>query len=113
MTTTHLARMVEAFNAGHLDEVVAHTTDDYYYIDPIGGRVDGAAAHAAHMQTILHRFPDRKIEILRSWVANGAEFGEDRWTATPADGGDPKELIFATVIELDGDRLRRWANFTG
>ena len=65
------------------------------------------------MQSILDRFPDRKIEILRSWVANGAEFGEYRWTATPADGGDPKELIFATVIELEGDRLRRWANFTG
>lgn len=111
--TTHLARIVAAFNAGRLDEVVAQTTDDYYYSDPIGGRVDGASAHVAHMRSILDRYPDRRIDLLRLWVATGAEFGEYRWTGTPADGGAPRELVFATVIELDGDRVSRWANFTG
>ena len=59
------------------------------------------------MQTVLDRFPDRKIEVLHSWVASGAEFAEYRWTGTPVDGGETRELIFATLLELDGDRLRR------
>ena len=63
--STHLTRIVEAFNAGRLDEVVAHTPADYHYSDPFFGRVDGAAAHQALMREILDRFPDRKIEVLK------------------------------------------------
>ncbi len=83
--STHLTRIVEAFNAGRLDEVVAHTTEVYHYSDPFYGRVEGPAAHQALMRDILDRFPDRKIEVLRSWTASNAEFAEYRWTGTRAD----------------------------
>ena len=103
--------MVEAFNAGRLHELVDATTDDYSCSDPFTGRRDGAQAHEALMREVLERFPDRRIEVLGCWVADGAEFAEYRWTGTPADGGDPVEVVFGTVLEFTGSRLRRWANY--
>jgi limonene-1,2-epoxide hydrolase len=111
--STHLARIVAAFNAGRLNEVVAQTTDDYHYVDPTFGRVDGAAAHQALMHEILGRFPDRKMEVLRSWATPGAEFAECRWIGTRAEDGEIVTLHFATIIELEGGLVRRWANFRG
>lgn len=74
--SNQLARIVEAFNAGRIDEVVARTTDDYHYSDPLSGRFDGAQAHEALMRQVLTRFPDRNIELFKSWSAPNAEFGE-------------------------------------
>jgi ketosteroid isomerase-like protein len=111
--STHLTRIVEAFNAGRVDDVVADTTEDYHYSDPFFGRADGPAAHQALMRDILERFPDRKIEVLRSWTAPDAEFGEYRWTGTRAADGEAVTYHFATIIELEDGLVRRFANFRG
>jgi limonene-1,2-epoxide hydrolase len=106
--STHLTRIVEAFNAGRLDDVVAQTTEDYQYSDPSFGRVDGAAAHRALTREILDRFPDRKMEVLRSWTTPDAEFAECRWIGTRTEDGEIVTLHFATIIELNGGLVRRW-----
>ncbi len=106
------AALVEAFNAGRLHELVSNTTEDYQYSDPILGRVDGADAHEALMRDVMKRFPDRRIELLNSWTADGAEFAEYRWTGTPAGGaGERIEMVFAALLEFRNGRLRRFANF--
>ncbi len=103
--------MVDAFNAGRVHELVADTTEDYRYSDPFSGELGGAAAHEALMHTVLDRFPDRRIDLLECWVAEGAEVARYRWTGTPADGGDPVEVLFVTVLEYEDGHLRRWANY--
>jgi len=105
--------MVESFNAGDVHDLVSNTTDDYHYFDPVGGRINGAAAHEAYMRSVLERYPDRRIQMLNCWVAEGAEFAEYRWIGTPADGGEPVEAMWATVVEFQGDRIYRWANYRG
>ena len=110
--TSHLARIVDAFNANRIDEVVARTTDDYYYSDQTYGRIDGAEAHKALMHEILRRFPQRRMTIFKSWSAPGGEFGEGEWlSGTPTDGGEMVRLHFVTLIELEGDLMRRWSFF--
>ncbi len=105
--------MVRSFNAGRVHDLVRTTTDDYHYCDPISGRVDGAVAHEALMRSVLERFPDRLIEVLNCWIADGAEFAEYRWRGTPAGGGESVDLLFAAILEFKGNSLRRWANFRG
>jgi hypothetical protein len=105
--------MVESFNAGRVHDLVSSTTDDYHYSDPINGRVDGAVAHEDLMLSVLERFPDRRIEVVDCWIADGAEFAEYRWRGTPAGGSDPVEMLFAAILAFEGARLRRWANFRG
>ncbi|PRY51633.1 SnoaL-like protein [Geodermatophilus tzadiensis] len=102
--------MVDAFNDGRVDELVADTTADYRYSDPFLGAVDGAAAHEALMRQVLERFPDRRMELLECWVAEGVEVARYRWTGTPADGGAPVEVLFVAVLEFEDGHLRRWAN---
>lgn len=63
------------------------------------------------MRTVLERWPDRRIEPLTCWVADGAEFAEYRWTGTPAGGGDPVEVVFAAILEFEDGRLRRWTDY--
>lgn len=105
--------IVLAFNEGRVEDVVASVTEDYSYSDPTSGRIEGAAGHVALMRQVLERFPDRRIEILRSWRGDGGEFAEYRWTGTPAGGGQPVTMTFAAVIELDDELMRRFANFQG
>ena len=105
--------IVVAFNEGRVEDVVASVTEDYCYSDPTSGRIEGSAGHVALMRQVLERFPDRRIEIMRSWRADAAEFAEYRWTGTPVGGGQPVTMTFAAVIELDGEQMRRFANFQG
>ncbi|MGI8530542.1 MAG: nuclear transport factor 2 family protein [Geodermatophilaceae bacterium] len=110
---SRFGRIVVAFNEGRVEDVVASVTEDYSYSDPTSGRIEGSAGHVALMRQVLERFPDRRIEVLGSWRAEGAEFAEYRWTGTPAGGGQAVSMVFAAVIELDGGQMRRFANFQG
>jgi SnoaL-like protein len=102
--------MVVAFNDGRVHELVADTTADYRYSDPFFGALDGAEAHEALMHSVLERFPDRRMELLECWVADGAEVARYRWTGTPTAGA-PVEVLFVAVLEFDDGHLRRWANY--
>lgn len=102
--------MVDAFNEGRVHELVVDTTADYRYSDPFSGPREGAAAHESLMRDVLERFPDRRIELLECWVADGAEVAMYRWTYTPPDGA-PVEVRFVAVLEFDDGHLRRWADY--
>ncbi|MGY1698220.1 nuclear transport factor 2 family protein [Geodermatophilus sp. SYSU D00766] len=108
---SRFAEMVAVFNDRRVHDLVTDTTGDYRYSDPYFGEREGAAAHEALMREVLARFPDRRIDLLDCWVAEGAEVARYRWTGTPADGGDPVEVVFLAVLEFDDGRLRRWANY--
>lgn len=103
-----LDRLIEAFNEGRFDEVLADVTDDYVYVDPSSGPLD-AAAHRALMDTVLAAFPDRRIYISRSAAGDGVEFGEGRWTGTTATG-ETVTMEGTVVIDVEDGKMsaQRW-----
>jgi ketosteroid isomerase-like protein len=104
----YLTRLVQAFNEGRIDHVLADVTDEYVYVDPSTGPLD-SAAHRAQMEAVLASVPDRRIEIRRSAVGDGVEFGEGEWTGTMPTGAK-MTMEAAVVVDMTGGKVSglRW-----
>lgn len=102
---------VALWNAGDVEAALGTTSPDYTYSDPAtNGSVD-RAGHVALMRQIYDAIPDRRIEIHRAWLAEGAEFIEYTWRGTSPSGEKIEREYFA-VLEFDSEgRATRQRHF--
>src|SRR5215471_6965639 len=113
LPVTRFEKFADLFNEAQLVEALGEVADDYTYIDPVFGTVEGREAHLKVMQQVLAAYPDRAITVIGVWSAGDVEFAEYRWVGTPAAGGDTIDSSWAVVAEYRAGRLLRQRHYRG
>lgn len=105
-------RLVEAWNAGDIDAVLALMTDNVRWHVAVGAfaPVKGKAAIRAFLAQLRADMAETRWRILRHAEAHDLLFveGVDAYRRT---NGVEIAMPYAAVVEFDGDRIAAWRDY--
>ena len=107
-----LQQWVDGVEAGDGDAIAALYTEDAVHEDvPAGMVVEGPEEIGALVSGTVEQFDDVRYEVLAAHESGDLGILEYRFSATDLESGQPISLRGAYIFELEGDRIRRSADY--
>jgi len=107
-----LQQWVDGVTAGDGEAIAALYTDDAVHEDvPAGMVVQGPEEIAALVSGTVTQFEDVRYEVLAAHETDDLGILEYRFSATDLESGRPISLRGAYIFEIEGDRIRRSADY--
>ena len=107
-------RYVQAFNNGDLETLSSLVSPDYTYTEGrLGGTQMDLDAHLGLIRSLLERFPDRRVTVLRRFDGDDSAVVEYRWEGTPNAGGDPVTMSICSVFTTSAGQISSHRTYYG
>lgn len=107
-----LQQWVDGVEAGDGDAIAALYTPDAVHEDvPSGLVVQGPEEIGALVSGTVTQFDDVRYDVIAAHESGDLAILEYRFSATDLESGQPISLRGAYIFELDGDQIRRSADY--